>query len=64
MVTLLDNRGQLVGRLIVRLQEATLEQNLENDIIESLNHVVCKIKSVLGRVPETSEVRFGYHVAR
>jgi len=42
------------------VQPATPEKDPENDIVESLNHVVCKIKAVLDETPEMSEVRIGY----
>jgi len=104
MLTLLDNRNQSVGLLIVCLREAitsaqrdaapateskvsvkcekqvsnaprpasqhiqppiqsvTPKQDPENDIVELLNRVVCKMKAVLDEVPETSEVRLEQHI--
>jgi len=41
------------------VKSATPKQDPENDIVELLNHVVCKIKAVLDETPEMSEVRVG-----
>ena len=46
------------------IQSVTPKQDPENDIVELLNHVVCKIKAVQDEVPETSEVRVGQHIAK